>query len=86
MTSSSDLSGSPAYTRGLTEERVDRVVVLAQEPELRDLAVAEVTDEGVVRVQGFIAALEVRPLKDDSVLVVGQVRVRLERVLRARAP
>jgi hypothetical protein len=65
----------------LSQKRIDRVLVVAEKPDLRDLAVAEVLDDHVVRVQLLVAALVVRPLEADSVLVVREVRVWVEREL-----
>lgn len=62
--------GVRTSSRELSEERVGSTLVVAQEPELRDLAVPEVTDEGVVRVQGFGPALVVGPLEADAMLVI----------------
>jgi hypothetical protein len=72
--------GVPPFAARLAEEAVDRVLVLAEEPDLRDLSVPEVTEERVVAVERLVAALVVRELEADAVLVVGQVRVRCERV------
>ena len=62
--------GVRTSSRELSEERVGSTLVVAQEPELRDLAVPEVTDEGVVRVQGFGPALVMGPLEADAMLVI----------------
>ena len=75
-----DVTSMTAAESASTDQGVHRSLVDGYIPHLRDLAVAEVEHEHLIELLCLAVAYGLSPLKDDAVLVVGEIGVVLEGV------